>query len=339
MISKKKELGQYFTTNSNYIIGNLINIISDGYKVIDPFAGNWDLLNLFKNINVEKYGFDIEPKNAWTTEQDTLKFPLAYNGYWVVTNPPYLARNKTSDKEIFNIYNTDDLYKIALLSISTCEGGIIIVPLNFLSSKDDSIRKKFLSNFKIIKLNIFEEQVFSDTSYTICSFSFVRHKNECQNICMTFYPSEATLTCDINYSEGYRIGSEFYSMLATQTNIKISRLLVNELPSSKIFLRAIDTGSLDGRISLNWNDKPFFGKNTDRAFATISFSVLFADEQQLFIIEQFNNILEIMREKYHSMFLSSFRNSTDKYSRKRLSFDDAYGLIRFIIKSNSMDLI
>jgi hypothetical protein len=50
-------------------------------------------------------------------------------------------------------------------------GGILIIPLNFWSSirlSDIELRKVFLEKYDVILLNIFEEQVFDDTTYTIC---------------------------------------------------------------------------------------------------------------------------------------------------------------------------
>ena len=38
------------------------------------------------------------------------------------------------------------------------------------------------------------------------------------------------------------------------------------------------------------------------------------------------------RERYNSLFLTNFRNSTKAYSRKRISFDVAYKLISWIIE-------
>lgn len=49
----KKELGQFYTTNSKLIIGDLVKYIQ-GKNLIDPFAGNWDLLNLFDDSFTKK---------------------------------------------------------------------------------------------------------------------------------------------------------------------------------------------------------------------------------------------------------------------------------------------
>ena len=173
----KSKLGQFYTTNYEYILQNLI-IPEETTCIIEPFAGNGDLLNFIKNkdkYTIESY--DIEPKQDYIIKRDTLKNPPNYDNKFVLTNPPYLARNKCDDKEIYNKYNTNDLYKCFLLDIidSNCLGGIIIIPLNFISSirkSDIELRKLFLEKFNIVNLNIFEEQVFNDTKYSVCSFQF-----------------------------------------------------------------------------------------------------------------------------------------------------------------------
>lgn len=334
---KKQSLGQFYTTNNDYIVGNLLDIFDTTKITIDPFAGNWDLLNMLDD-KYEKMGFDIDPKNEDTIELDTLLFnPGCYEDNYIFTNPPYLARNKSDDKLIFEKYQVDDLYKAALKSIDTCEGGAIIVPLNFLSSKDSLTREDFLSKFKIKKMNIFEEPVFEDTTYTVCSFSFYREENIEQIVEFNFYPSGAKISCLLKKDEGYTLGFEFNRMCSEKSKIKVSRLLKDQEPTSKIFLRALDTGTMEGRICLSLKDEPYFGINTDRAFATISFSKSLSLNQQEIIVKDFNLLLEGNREKYRSMFLSSFRNSTQSYSRKRIAFDDAYGLIHHIIKNHKFD--
>jgi hypothetical protein len=58
--------------------------------------------------------------------------------------------------------------------------GIIIIPLNFICSirkQDVELRKIFLNKFNIEIINIFEEKVFDDTSYNICSIQFTKYNN------------------------------------------------------------------------------------------------------------------------------------------------------------------
>ena len=189
----KQQLGQFMTTNFNYILQNMK--IPDNIEVIiEPFCGNGDLLNF---IDINKYiieCYDIEPKKDFIIQQNTMKNPPNYNGKFLLTNPPYLARNKCNQKELFDKYDVNDLYKchIKEIIINNPNGGILIIPLNFWSSirkNDIELRKDFLEKFNIIQLNIFEEQVFNDTTYTICSFQFELRKNtDLNEINITIYP-------------------------------------------------------------------------------------------------------------------------------------------------------
>ena len=144
----KQQLGQFMTTNFNYILQNMK--IPDNIEVIiEPFCGNGDLLNF---IDINKYiieCYDIEPKKDFIIQQNTMKNPPNYNGKFLLTNPPYLARNKCNQKELFDKYDVNDLYKchIKEIIINNPNGGILIIPLNFWSSirkNDIELRKDFL---------------------------------------------------------------------------------------------------------------------------------------------------------------------------------------------------
>ena len=176
----KSQLGQFFTTNYEYILQNCV-VPSDVSCVVEPFVGNGDLLNFLGEdtsslgLGIEKY--DIDPKTEDTIKRDTLLDPPDYTGKFILTNPPYLARNKSQNKEIYDKYNTNDLSKCFIISIinSKCLGGIMIIPLNFISSirkADIDLRRSFLERFTIDVLNIFEEQVFD---YLLCSMYYPIH--------------------------------------------------------------------------------------------------------------------------------------------------------------------
>ena len=328
----KVKFGQFYTTNSEYITQNLLDVFPKESTVVDPFIGNGDLLRLIDNPSE---GYDIDPKIEKTIKRDTLRNPLDYNGKWVFTNPPYLAKNKTKDKSLYEMYKTDDLYKASLISIIGCEGGIIIIPLNFFSSDDGKIRDKFLSRYEVLKINVFEEQVFDDTSNTVCAFSFVKKENTSQEINFKFFPSGKELPISIQKNTGYRIGSEIYNL--EQSSVKIGRLLIGQdKPNSKIFLNGIDTGTTDGMIKLSLKEERFYGKNTDRAFATIVVDRDFAEDQQKIIVDEFNKRMSEYRKKYNSIFLSNFRNSTSLLARKRIGFQLVYRIISNIIYKNGL---
>lgn len=221
-MSSKRTLGQFYTTKYGYILQNL-SIPSTVKRVVEPFAGNGDLVDFiksFKKENISIECFDIAPKKEFITNQDTLLFPPSLDEAFVVTNPPYLARNKSSDKKYFDKYNTNDLYKCfirILVSERKCIGGIIIIPLNFFSSirqSDIDLRKSFLDVYAVETMNIFEEQVFDDTSYTICSFQFKRRSNVhiIEEITCNIYPCKKTIYFYLEGLNNYTIGGEIYQL-------------------------------------------------------------------------------------------------------------------------------
>lgn len=160
-MENKIKFGQFYTKKSKYIIGNLIEDLDKSLKVVEPFCGEGDLL-IFEN---EFEIYDIDPKIEGCEKRDTLSNAPDYKNKLVVTNPPFLARNKNKDKTLYDLYEVNDLYKAAIKSIIGCSGGILIIPLNFFCDEDNKIRDLFFSKFDIIRLNIFEETVFDDTTY------------------------------------------------------------------------------------------------------------------------------------------------------------------------------
>jgi hypothetical protein len=80
----KKAFGQFYTTNNEYILQNM-KIPDDIIDIIEPFAGNGDLVNFIKNTeNLKniKYNidcYDIEPKKDYIIKRDTINEPPDYN--------------------------------------------------------------------------------------------------------------------------------------------------------------------------------------------------------------------------------------------------------------------
>ena len=142
MQNDKQKLGQFFTTNQEYILQGL-NIPDDIKCIIEPFAGNGDLITFIKAQEYKnkcKYTvscYDIQPAKDCIIQRDTLGDPPDYNDFYIITNPPYLARNKSKDKKIFDLYNVNDLYKCFIKELLTnvCLGGIIITPLSHTNFK------------------------------------------------------------------------------------------------------------------------------------------------------------------------------------------------------------
>ena len=340
----KKELGQFYTKNYEYILQN-ISIPLNIKDLIEPFAGEGDLLEYIEKSD-NKYNvimFDIDPKKEDIIQRDTLLNPPEYKGRFVITNPPYLARNKSDNKEIYDKYNVNDLYKCFIVNIinDPCDGGIMIIPLNFISStrkNDVLLRERFLSIYSITQINIFEEQVFSDTSCTVCSllFNVNKNPNKINNINIDIYPSKINIKTKLNKENNYTIGGEIYNLVKND-KYTMKRLTTKNLSekNTNIVIKCIDDTSKSMiRAEYVNDDKDLFIDNTPkcsaRGYLTLIITPILNEDEQKKIVNSFNEYLSENRKKYNSLFLANYRESND-IARKRISFDLVYKIIGHLV--------
>jgi hypothetical protein len=342
--STKHTLGQFNTTNHKYILQGM-HIPSNITNIIEPFAGNGDLLSFIKteeennNVNYTTECYDIDPKQPYIKQQDTILNPPNYNNKYVITNPPYLARNKSSDKILFDKYDVNDLYKCFIKNIlsNVCLGGILIIPLNFWSSirsGDIELRKLFLEIYDVIILNIFEEQVFNDTTYTICSFQFELKKNN-NTINIMVYPCKIKIQTELNSNNNFMIGGNIYN-LKLNNKYKISRLTNKnkEKANTNILVKCIDD-NIDNQIGLSFvEDSNIYidetANQSARTYATLIIEPSIDKNKQKQLIHKFNMYLNDHRKNYNSLFLTNYRESKD-IARKRISFDLVYSITEYIL--------
>lgn len=307
---------QHFTTQYEKILKN-INFHPE--EAIDPFAGNCDLKNYSPETKWVFY--DLEPKNNFTIKNNSLLNPPDYTDKTVITNPPYLAKNKTKDfDEVFKKYNTDDLYKASMLSIIGCKNGILIIPINFFTDEyTENIRKQFLSQYKISYVNTFNYPVFDETTYNICSFYFEKGKTD--DVVFYNIDDNSTLNTVLKEEFGYRLGGDFYNSfknikpIFTRARKEIDKYMTN------IFLTALD--KRNSSINLSYNENHFFGKETDRIYATLVCEKELSEEEQKNLIERFNNYLNKKRREYNNLILTNYRD----FNRKRIGFEDVYKIL------------
>lgn len=431
-MDNKQQLGQFNTTKKDYVLSGFEDFMP-GKQWVDPFAGNGDLLQWANQHGATTIrGCDVDPTKLFET-RDTLLKPLNYSGSWCIANPPYLARNKNKNKMLYDQHGLNDLYKIAIHTITAneVEGGIFIVPINFLSSQRAAqIRDRFFEQYRIVKCKIFEETVFDDTDYPVCAFCYIRRENPANKdvVPSIFYPSGTAVDFTISAKYHWILGEEFYRWLngattqgvnrwtlgdditpgTTQERVPANRdrngIFINgfnnrgcehtqeeieqhekeieenpkkqqrkinltlekltgwvcpicgkpktkqyfkpELLKNIILIRAIDTGSNEGRIALcdirehvaqlrkankiKQGQPILLGLPTSRNLAHVKFTDPPSIEEQLRIIAEVNKQLEKHRKRDNSIFLTSFRNSTEHYSRKRIGFDQMYKMINKI---------
>lgn len=341
MSSKKSQLGQFYTTNFEYILNGMV--IPRHSHIIEPFAGDGDLVefaNLFSPKQLELY--DIDPKKKCMTERDTLKNPPEYRGKFVLTNPPYLAKNKhKGDKTVFLQYNQDDLYKCFISSLvdSGCVGGIVIIPLNFWCSirkADALLRRMFLKNYTIIRVNVFYEKVFQDTGYTVCSIHFrpKRGSTSVDEVPMRFYPTRSSAVIKLGDFNDYTIGGDILKLEQTD-KFKVERATTKNKDSpgmTNILVKCIDdtvTSQLGLRIVL---DKDRFVDETPklsaRSYATLIINPPISPERQQKLVDVFNARMRKWRAEYNSLFLTNYREN----NRKRISFGLVFRLVNYLLR-------
>jgi len=244
---KKQQLGQFFTTNADYILQGFEKSVM-GKKITDPFAGSRDLMIWSKKYGAKTVkGFDIDKNlvdNKEVFYNNSLNNSKEYD--FVITNPPYLHKNK-ADKETksscFSGENSifGDLYQVSLKVISKSNEGIVIVPLNFLSAENsEKIREIFFNKFRITRLNIFTEQVFDDTTYNVVSFHYIKKQDDENKFSFNthIFPDNYKIKIELNKNYGWQLGGEFISKINSVKNILgVYRLTVKDIKEGPANIR------------------------------------------------------------------------------------------------------
>lgn len=366
----KKQLGQFFTTNSDYILQGLEPFIA-GKTVTDPFAGGADLIRWAKKNGAKSIkGFDIDKKYIdkknvfWN---DSINNPLEYK--FVLTNPPYLHKNK-ADKETKKLYfneQFEDLYQRSLFSIMNSDEGVAIVPINFLSADNSSkIRNIFFSKFEIVRMNYFKQQVFPDTTYNVIAFYYRKKMNQFLNkfsIKTCIYPDDKFINIELAKKSNWAIGGDFLAIIKKQKNelgvhrltekdilikrgekevmaafnhvknvatIHIDKETLKVIKNNLILLKAIDTGTEKGKIALE-NIKDY---NVECLISKESSRnmIYLLFEKKVSISEQ-EKIIALFNQEINKLreeYLSLFLTNFRDNDRKRISFDFAYKFINYL---------
>ncbi len=361
----KQQLGQFYTKNTDYILLGMDRFIKNK-SITDPFAGAGDLLKWAKAGGAGSVaGYDIDKTrsgNALIFYNDSLQNPKTYE--FILTNPPYLYQNKMKDKTLLQNSKHTDLYQLSLEKIMNSEEGIVIVPINFLSAENSKyIRELFLAKFEIKKANYFSERVFEDTTYNVIAFYYRKKKISANkmNIDFTIYPQKKSSKITLYQKYNWQIGGEFLAKInACSNKLRISRLeeddlqkgrytikaaynnldkikefnvsanILSKLKKNIVVLKAIDTGSENGKICLDdirrYNLDALISIKTSRHQIQLLFPETVSIKEQEKIIELFNKEIEDKRNLYHSLFMTNYRDK----GRKRISFNFAYNLVNYL---------
>ena len=189
----KRDLGQFFTRESVWMqphIRDHLEKLSRQYTVcVDPFAGEGDLLKVAsKETGIKTIGHDHDAKicqeHGWK-QNDSIREPIVEENAFVLTNPPYLAKNSAKrigspmvkyfhsgfvpGIEEGQLKTLDDLYKLAIEKvIQLYDDSIWIVPESVIQDivKLDEWRDRLHS------VTILEKNPFEDTEHPVCVLIF-----------------------------------------------------------------------------------------------------------------------------------------------------------------------
>lgn len=322
---------KHYSKNENLI--KYFKPIPSEVKIIEPFVGNGDLLKIL-NIPFEKVEcYDITNYSDYFpnfTQQDTLLNSVIKTEFYIVTNPPYLAKNKLSKelKEKYNSFEYQDLYQIFIKQLinTTVLGGILVLPLNFLVGKQtEKLRNEFLNIYEFNVINIFEHQVFENTTSAICSLQFNKKSSSIKPICHLFSSETVEKEFDFNILNK-TIFTEFPIENLDKLDIKINRFYKTSLKPTKLRIHLLDNKLTKIYAEVLDEIPNVEDKISDRTIMTICSNKEF-DEKE--VSELFNELLDEFRNETLSLSLSSYR----EFNRKRLTFEEATHLLLYIMSS------
>jgi hypothetical protein len=258
----------------------------------------------------------------------------------------------------------EDFYLLAIKKIidSGCNEGIIIIPVNFFSAENsDKIRNEFMSIYGITNINYFQNRVFEDTTYNVVAFHYIKNNTDKRVLRFTMFPNKEKFSFDVYSKYDYRIGGKdlydisncnsilrikrltekdmlsnsgsyqidgYYNDYNTTKKYKINKTLKTMIDNNIVLLNCID-GKTNNKICAEdikfyYKKTCLIGKHTSRNIAYITIDNVSINEQRKLICA-FNKTLNELRNKYHSLFLTNFRDN----DRKRISFDFCYKLLNY----------
>lgn len=299
----------------------ILEIIKHIKTVLDPFAGNGDILiTLEKYFNIKTSGMDISG-GKWIKNDSLLNIPKLKD-FFICTNPPYLAKYSAKRKGVLDLVKNyydkfDDLYQVALMRcFEAARYTIAIIPETFLNSNFPFQHLKIVS--------VIEDNPFGDTDQPILIACF-----------------------DTNFFEGHQkgkiyMGNEFCFEIRELNRYRFSpckkfKIIFNE-PTGRLALKAVDGINPHDKIRFSKAEGFYYSRKkikvSSRLLTYIEVPTLFSKDLDKFIEIANSKILEI-RTATKDLILSPFKGN-NKNGKRRRRLD--YKLARCILESSYFDI-
>lgn len=318
----KQKHGQFFTKNANQLLARFAHYL-DNKNVIDPFCGDWDLLNFaIENEALSVEGFDLEPKKENTEKRDSILNPPDFRNKFLLTNPPYLCSNKNKDKSAYDKWGYNDLYKCHIASfVGQLDEGILILPSNFLSESSSKTRDLFFSHYTIVDCDYYYYSVFPGVTTGITVFYFKKDNSGNKSFpCKIHYsPTEIVeTTVDISREYGWLYGKHFFDFI-NDMDKPVKKWTGKEKGYlSNVVIGLLDKGKWKQGFSINLED-PIVCSDTTFTTYQMVLDVELPISIQEQVVELANDKMQYFRNLYHGLFLSNFMGANQKiYSRTML---------------------
>jgi hypothetical protein len=300
----KVAAGSYLTTASTWLLPQVRQFLINANPavVLDPFAGNGDLLKAVSEVFACEFrGFDIDKRFGWPLNDSLSQIP-EQSRCLILTNPPYLAKHSAKRKRVYHAVEShfvvaDDLYKVAITRcLEAAEHVVAIVPETFLNSE---YSKAACHSITIVLKNPFE-----DTECPVCVLCMSRHRN----------PQDATAV----FVDSNRVAS-WQELDARRLKPANSVDVIFNHKAGRVALKAVDGVREGDRI--RFIPASEFGylneiKHSSRLMTRIEIPRLSDGSIDQFI-RAINARLERFRTDTHDLLLSPFKGNTHSGERRR----------------------
>ena len=363
--TSKRENGQFFTTENPFdhpaFHAWLRQVPSvDTQTFLEPFAGACNLINMLTSLGYKNQwaAFDIEPVNS---EANTSGVPVLTRntledypqGYAVaITNPPYLARNSASRRDLaFPDTDYDDLYQEALrVMLENTPYVAAIIPESFLT------QGLFFSRVHaVISLTC---KMFEETEVPVCLALFsptpaptsqpdseqpeTEVKPDANFLGKSGTKDKGESTPKLAIQRGVRQDPSYdfsvydgKTLLGQYSKLKALRATFNKPgltlkfndPQGDLGLHAIDSNKMASiKFIPGEQIESALIKVSSRSLTRIKSSVPL-DKREALLAEA-NRLLSIERQTTHDVFMTSFKGlRKDGKYRRRLDFAQARTLL------------
>lgn len=315
--SKQDLLGQYNTENVEEILKNFKHLCKNR-KIVDPFVGEWHLLDWAKDNGATSLrGFDIEKLQQRTQLNDYFLTPIQIEeSELVITNPPYLSsnRNKNGDKVPYVKFKQNDYYKcyLATLKETNTEEAVIIIPTNFFCETSKKAREVLFKDYTVVYGEYWTQSVFKGVNISICAIHVKKSKQKEHKFTMVERPSGFRVEMEISKFGDYRHGKEFFEFIDKVEPIKFNKTNIGEpAPNTNIIVSLLDKGKYG--LGLTYNEgEPIYCNPKSFTTYQITSPIEISKDDQKRIVKEVNEKMKYFREKYRSFFLGYFIDAEQK---------------------------